>query len=65
MAIADGYDALRSKRHYKESISHEESIQIIKNGSGKHFQPELVEALLIIQKDFEKISIKLGDKKTL
>ena len=65
MAIADVYDALRSKRHYKESISHEESIQIIRDGSGKHFQPELVEALLRIQKVFEIISIKLSDEKTL
>jgi putative two-component system response regulator len=61
MAVADVYDALRNKRHYKDAMSHEETIRIIRNGSGTHFQPELVEALLRIQDDFEKISIELKD----
>lgn len=53
MAIADVYDALRSKRSYKEEISEPEALKIIKEGAGTHFDPELVEIffdnLLVIQ----------------
>ena len=39
MAIADVYDALVSKRGYKESMSFEEADRIIMEGMGKHFDP--------------------------
>lgn len=41
MALADVYDALRSKRVYKEAFSHEDSCVIIEEGDGKHFDPLL------------------------
>ncbi len=41
MAIADVYDALVSKRVYKESMSFEEADKIIMDGMGKHFDPRL------------------------
>ena len=41
MAIADVYDALVSKRVYKEAMSFEEADKIIMEGMGKHFDPEL------------------------
>jgi putative two-component system response regulator len=34
VTIADVYDALTSKRPYKEAFSHEESIEIMKNEAG-------------------------------
>lgn len=46
MAIVDVYDALRTKRVYKEAYSHEESCKIIAKGSGKHFDPLLVNVFL-------------------
>ena len=46
MALADVYDALRSKRVYKEGFSHEKSMDIIRRDSGKHFDPLLVELFL-------------------
>lgn len=46
MAIADVYNALMSKRPYKDALSHQESINIIKNGRGTHFDPIVVEAFL-------------------
>lgn len=46
MALADVYDALRSKRVYKEAFSHEKSISIILQGSGNHFDPTLVEVFM-------------------
>jgi putative two-component system response regulator len=48
MAIADVYDALVSKRPYKPAFPHQRAIEIIKEESGTHFDPEadsLVEEL--------------------
>jgi len=46
MALADVYDALRSKRVYKDAFSHEKSIDIIKGGRGTHFDPDLVDIFM-------------------
>jgi putative two-component system response regulator len=46
MAIADVYDALTSIRPYKEAFSHEEAVRIITEGSGKQFDPALVEIFI-------------------
>ena len=46
MALADVYDALRSKRVYKDAFTHEKSVEIIKSGRGSHFDPELVDIFL-------------------
>jgi putative two-component system response regulator len=42
MAVADCYDAMRSKRCYKEAFSHERSADIIVLDSGQHFDPDVV-----------------------
>jgi putative two-component system response regulator len=44
VAVADVFDALTSKRAYKPSFSKEEAYQLIKEGAGKHFDPDIVEA---------------------
>ena len=46
MAIADVYDALTSERCYKKAIPPEDAVKIIKDGSGTHFDPELVGVFL-------------------
>jgi len=43
MALSDVYDALRSKRVYKEGFTHEKSVSIITEGRGNHFDPVLVD----------------------
>ena len=43
MALVDVYDALTSERPYKKAIDPDEAMQIIKQGSGVHFDPALVE----------------------
>lgn len=55
VALADVYDALRQKRVYKKSFSHEKTIAIIKEEKGKHFDPNVVDAFLEVQYDFDKI----------
>lgn len=58
MSIADVYDALRTKRPYKEPMSHFKAIDIITNDSGIKFDPDIVNALNNIESDFDKISNK-------
>jgi HD-GYP domain-containing protein (c-di-GMP phosphodiesterase class II) len=41
MALADVFDALVSKRCYKEAFSYDEAFQIIEESLGQHFDPEL------------------------
>ena len=59
MAIADVFDALVSKRSYKEPFTYEQAINILKEESGTHFDPKLIEVFLgeDIQK---KVKEKLG-----
>ncbi|MCL2721627.1 MAG: response regulator [Treponema sp.] len=52
MAIADVYDALVSERPYKIAFLHEDAVEIIKEGSEKHFDPELVKIFLLCEKEF-------------
>lgn len=46
MAVADVYDALRSKRHYKEGFSKEKSMSIIEESKGTHFDPDIADIFL-------------------
>ncbi|WZL80520.1 response regulator [Vallitaleaceae bacterium 9-2] len=49
MAIIDVYDALISRRVYKEAFSHETAIEMIQAEAGKHFDPDLVEIFADIE----------------
>ena len=44
MAVADVFDALVSKRSYKDPFTFEKAMSIIEEGSGSHFDPQVVEA---------------------
>jgi len=55
MAIADVYDALVSDRPYKTVYSHTDAMEIIKNSSGAHFDPELVTVFLGYEKEFKSV----------
>jgi putative two-component system response regulator len=61
MAIADVYDALISRRVYKEGMSHEQAVAIIAEGRGKHFDPDITDAFLDIQKQFVEIATRYAD----
>ncbi len=61
MAIADVYDALRSKRSYKEGFDHEKSYQIVCEGSGNHFDPVIVEAFKKVVNQFSDIFASAED----
>lgn len=59
MALADVYDALRCARPYKEAFSHTKSLEIITEESGTHFDPDVVDAFLECEKQFEDIFLHL------
>jgi putative two-component system response regulator len=45
MAAADVYDALMSRRAYKEAYSHQRAMEMIQAERGRHFDPDVVDAL--------------------
>ncbi|MBB6478690.1 HD-GYP domain-containing protein [Spirochaeta isovalerica] len=61
VALADVYDALRMKRSYKDSFSHEKTKGIIKDLSGTHFDPDIVKIFLAHDLDFDNIFTSLTD----
>lgn len=54
MAVADVYDALITKRVYKEAYSHEEAVRLIAEGRGTQFDPDVINAFLVITDAFER-----------
>jgi putative two-component system response regulator len=55
MAIVDVYDALVSKRSYKEAFTSEEAVNIIAEDTGKHFDPKIVEVFLEVKDQFKEV----------
>ncbi|MCL2817493.1 MAG: response regulator [Clostridiales bacterium] len=60
MAIADVYDALISKRQYKDPMPHEKACEIIEKESGSHFDPILVGVFRNIEDKFNQIAQIFG-----
>ena len=60
-ALADVYDALTSKRVYKEAFPHERSRSILLEDSGKSFDPEIVDAFVSTEKEFIAIRKEYRD----
>jgi putative two-component system response regulator len=61
MSLADVYDALISRRVYKDGMSHEKAVKIIDDGKGTHFDPDIVEAFLVLQDEFKTIAARYAD----
>ncbi|MCF8199221.1 MAG: HD domain-containing protein [Sulfuritalea sp.] len=61
MAVADVYDALISRRIYKEGFTHERATEFIVDGRGKHFDPDVVDAFLAIQPAFQRVAMEYHD----
>jgi response regulator RpfG family c-di-GMP phosphodiesterase len=62
LAIADVYDALTTKRVYKDAFAHRTSIEIILKESGTHFDPDVVKAFLMVETEFERLAKELKDQ---
>ena len=56
VAVADVYDALRSKRVYKEALPHEECVAVIAAAAETQFDPRVVEVFLQIEDRFRQLA---------
>ena len=61
VAIADVYDALASKRVYKDAYPHEKCVQLIAESSGTQFDPEITDVFLQVAGRFREIAARFGD----
>ncbi|MBF0096156.1 MAG: two-component system response regulator [Magnetococcales bacterium] len=61
MAVADVYDALISRRVYKEGMPHSRAVQIIIEGKGNHFDPDIVQAFEQLTDTFQEIALRFAD----
>ena len=61
VALADCYDALRSKRPYKEPWSHARALAWIDDQRGSHFDPDVVDAFLARADQADEIQRRLAD----
>ena len=51
LAVGDVFDAITSKRHYRDKMPVKQALDIIKNGAGAHFDPVVVDAFFKIRTD--------------
>ena len=64
MAVADVYDALISRRVYKEGMPHRQAVEIMVAQRGKHFDPDVLDAFLDLQDTFCAIAVRFHDSDT-
>ncbi|MEI6413594.1 MAG: two-component system response regulator [Pseudomonadota bacterium] len=61
MALADVYDALISRRVYKSGMPHDKAVQIILEGRGTHFDPDITDAFGELAEEFKAIAARFRD----
>lgn len=62
MAVADAYDAAISRRCYKEPLPHEEAVRLMREASGKVYDPVIIDAFLSIGEEIRVIAAKYQDE---
>lgn len=60
-AVADVFDALTSKRPYKEAIPAEQALDIIRTERSTHFHPDVIDAFFSVSDEILKIRTKYDD----
>jgi putative two-component system response regulator len=61
MAVADVYDALRSRKLYKPPFPHDKSVQVMMQGRGTHFDPEVIDAFKDLFSEFDEVGKRFVD----
>lgn len=61
MAVADVYDALISKRVYKEPMPHAAAVEVMCDGRGTHFDPKIIDCFLNNHEEFRYIANQFSD----
>lgn len=66
LAVADFYEAITAKRHYREPMSSEEALQTLQGESGSHFEPRIVDAFVryLEKNSFCPLDGQNGDEQT-
>jgi len=62
VAVADVYDALTSRRIYKDAMSHKEAVALINDGNGSHFDPMVVDAFLSVVEIMLEVASRLASQ---
>ncbi|MDR0522604.1 MAG: response regulator [Planctomycetaceae bacterium] len=62
MAVGDVYDALISKRVYKDAFTHDSARAVIEEGKGRHFDPDVVAAFLAVEDQFLDIHHRFAEE---
>ncbi|MCA1246287.1 two-component system response regulator [Massilia sp. MS-15] len=62
MAVADVYDALISHRSYKPAFSHAQALEIMRQGRGTHFDPDVLDAFFALEAEFARIAREHADE---
>jgi putative two-component system response regulator len=65
VTVADVYDALTTKRSYKNAFAHDVTRSIIVEESGTHFDPDVVDAFLAAEDEFMRVRDELAECETL
>lgn len=61
VSMADCYDALTSERPYKTAFSHEQAVEMIRNGACGAFSDEMMECFTIVLPEFKALAIEYSD----
>ena len=61
LALADVYEGLISNRVYKVGVPHDQAVAVIFQGRGSHFDPDIVDAFIEIQDEFQVIAQRYAD----
>jgi len=64
MAVSDVYDALISRRVYKEGMPHDKAVDIMRAGRGSHFDPDVLDAFLGLLPEFQRIAQQFADSES-
>jgi putative two-component system response regulator len=61
VALADVYDALIGNKVYKNGVSHDAAVLVIASERGAHFDPDVVDAFMVVSSEFADIARKHAD----
>jgi CHASE2 domain-containing sensor protein len=56
MALVDVYDAVTTRRAYRNPMTHDEAVEFIIGGRGSHFDPAVVDAFIQVAADLKRVS---------
>ncbi len=65
VAVADVYDALSSERAYKKALPRQKCFDILEEGRGQHFDPDVLDAFFQGTSDIVKVQIEFMDCQSL